>query len=110
MTRYAVLGLLIISLVTAAFARQGVVKTRNGQTYEGDIEEKTDGVIVTSRGIQTRVTTNNIASVDYQKQDPKFQERLDKLDKNDVKGRIKLAREAFDAGQYIFARDVLEQA
>jgi tetratricopeptide (TPR) repeat protein len=112
MTRLAGLGLLVILLVIggSALARQGVLKTRNGQTYEGDIEEKSDGAVITTKGIQTRVPKANIDSITYEKKDPQFQQRLDKLDKNDVNGRVKLAREAFDAGEYIFARDALEQA
>ena len=116
MMRSGVLGvvvgvLLIGGAVGVALAKQGVVKTRNGQSYEGDITEKGDLVIVNNRGIETRINKSNIESVTFPEDfDKQFGQRLAKLEKNDARGRIALAREAFENGRYRLARDVLEEA
>jgi hypothetical protein len=94
------------------FAKPGAVKTREGQTYEGEIEEKdADTVVVNSRGIKTTITRNRIASIDYaQDFEKQFRDRMAKLAPNDAAGRLQLAREAFDARQYALARDAAEAA
>src|SRR6478752_3483373 len=105
-----VVGMLLILASGWALAKQGVVKTRDGQTYEGEITEKSGTIIINRNGIETRVTQNNVASLTYPEDfDKQFGERLAQLDKKDSAGRIKLAREAFDNGRYTLARDVLEE-
>src|SRR5262249_46741413 len=56
--------LLSIALATA-LAKQGVVTTKSGQTYEGDVIERPDGVIIIAKGIQTRVAKDDVATVTY---------------------------------------------
>src|SRR5437763_9710091 len=41
-------------------ARPGVVKTLDGKTLEGEIEEKPDQVLVTMHGIRTAVNRDNV--------------------------------------------------
>src|SRR5690242_9953970 len=90
------LGLMVVLLAACvAFARQGIVKTKNGQTYEGDVAEQSNGsVTVTIKGIQTKVAQADIASVTYPEDyDKQLADKRAKLDKNDVKGRLTLARD-----------------
>ncbi len=112
MTRLGVVGLICCILTASvALARQGVVKTKNGQTYEGDVEEKSDGVIINIKGIQTRIAQVNVASVNYPEDyDKQLADKRAKLEKTDVKGRIALARDAFNNKRYVPARDILEEA
>jgi hypothetical protein len=112
MTRL-VLGLMLCVLTaSAALAKQGVVKTKNGQTYEGDVEEKSDGsVVVTIKGIQTKMARSDVSSVSYPEDyDKQLADKRAKLDKADVKGRIALARDAFNNKRYTECRDILEEA
>src|SRR5437764_6879936 len=47
-------------------ARPGVVKTLDGKTLEGEIEEKPDQVLVTMHGIKTAVNRDNVdGQVEY---------------------------------------------
>jgi hypothetical protein len=112
MTRLGVVGLICCILTASvALAKPGVVKTKNGQTYEGEVEEKPDGVVVTIKGIQTRIAQRDVSSVNYPEDyDKQLAEKRAKLDKTDVKGRIALARDAFNNKRYIPARDILEEA
>src|SRR5262245_17678209 len=95
-----------------SLGKPGVVRTREGQTYDGDVDEKDpDAVVVTVRGIETRIARNRIASINYGSGTATdFSGRLAKLAPNDVQGRLAIAREAFDQKQYTVARDAAEQA
>src|SRR5687767_1647604 len=96
-----------------AFAKPGVVKTRDGQTYSGEIDESNpEQVTVTSSAnIPTAIPRDRVATIEYAEDfEKKFRDRLSKLPPNDVPGRLKLAREAYDNRQYTLARDVAEQA
>ena len=61
MTRSGVLGCLFCAILAAAvssiaLARPGTVKTTDGHSYDGEIDDRNaDFVIVTVRGIETRV-------------------------------------------------------
>jgi hypothetical protein len=93
------------------FAEPAVVKTRDGTSYEGDVEQQGDNVIITIHGVRTVIQKSNVESIqpagDYQKM---FRERIEKLAADDAAGRIALAREAFDRRQYDLSRDTLENA
>jgi hypothetical protein len=96
---------------TVLLAKPGVIVTRDGQRLEGDISARGDDVVVSIRGIETVVPRSNIASINYAEPfEKEFQDRLAKLDAKDVKGRIDLARWAFDQKQYVAARDACEAA
>src|SRR4051794_6799446 len=114
MTRHAgfVLLLAICCSASLAFAKTGVVKTREGQTYEGDIDDHDPQmVVVTVKGIQTRIPKANIASLDYpQAFEQQFHDRMAKLGPQDVPGRLALAREAMSNQQYVLAREAAESA
>src|SRR4051812_40011441 len=97
----------VVSAERVAQARPGVVKTTDGQSYEGEIDDKNaDFVIVNVKGIETRIARDRITSIDASEGfDKEFRDKLNKLDAKDAAGRIALAREAFDARKYTLARD-----
>jgi hypothetical protein len=100
-----------ILLGSALFADQAVVKTRDGETYTGEIQQRSDSVIVTIHGVDTVIPKNNIASIEAAKNyDDEFHDRMLKLSGDDVAGRITLAREAFGKGKYELAREAAESA
>ena len=105
-------GLLYAAAATLVHAKPGVVRTREGQTYDGDVDEKDpDNVVVTVRGIKTTIARTRIASIDYGANFQKeFADRMSKLAPNDVDGRLALAREAFNQKQYALARQAAESA
>src|SRR5215212_2570102 len=104
--------LLVVLLGGTALAKPGIVRTNNGQVYEGEIDEReAASVIIVVKGIQTKIDRGQIASIEYPgDKQAELKAKLAKLDQKDVNGRIALAREAMNAQQYAFARDVLEQA
>src|SRR5438270_13286129 len=55
-------GMLLASVLCA---RPGVVKTRDGQTFQGDITEEQDQLVVDRTGIRTAVPRDTIQSVNY---------------------------------------------
>src|SRR5438132_1990813 len=109
--RWMLGGALTLLATSILLAKPGVVITRDGQRLEGEITEKTDSVVISIRGIETAVPRDNIASLTYSEPfEKQFQDRLAKLDPKDVKGRLELARWAFDQKQYSTARDACEAA
>ena len=112
MKRCCLLGMTVaLAIASVLLAKPGVVITRDGQRLEGEITEKTDSVVVSIRGIETAVPRDNIASLTYSEPfEKQFQDRLAKLDPKDVKGRLELARWAFDQKQYSAARDACDSA
>src|SRR5882724_8671585 len=56
---------LVLFSASAAMAKTGEIKTKDGRTLEGDVTEKTDGVVVTVRGIASTVTRDDIESIRY---------------------------------------------
>ena len=92
--------------------KPGIVRTRDGQTYIGEIDDSgAESVSVTARGISTAVPRDRIASVEYSEDFEKsFRERLGKLPADDVSSRLALAREAYDRRQYFLAREAAAQA
>jgi len=107
------MGLVICGLMAlTCFGKPGVVRMLDGHRVEGDVTEGEETVTVIQRGgIRTVVQRTNIAGIDYTPtvQD-EFQARLKKLAKDDVQGRIELARWAFDRHDYRLARVALDQA
>jgi tetratricopeptide (TPR) repeat protein len=98
-------------VVTIAPAKPGVVVTKDGRKFEGEITEKNDQVIVNIRGVDMTLAREDITSIIYPEAfNKEFEDRLAKLDKNDVAGRIALARWAFDRRQYGKAREALDSA
>lgn len=94
-------------------ARQGVVKTRDGRTLEGDIVEKPEQVEVTLHGIKTAVPRDNLAAdVEYfDNIEARYKDKLAKLPaKPSVKDRLDLARWLFDVKAYDLALKEIAEA
>ena len=103
-----------VSLLAHAATKPGVVKTRSGQTFEGDVEQLPDGslVITAKSGVVSRVARDDIVSFEEQGKSflEQFNQRRAKLDPSDVKGRLDLARFALDHKQYQLALLMVEEA
>lgn len=98
---------------TNIFAKPGVVKTHDGQTYAGEIDASNPEsiTVTTSSGIPTNIPRERVATMEYIEDfEKKFRDRLSKLGPQDIPGRLKLAREAYDKRQYVLAREAAEQA
>jgi hypothetical protein len=107
----AVLLLVVVNLAQLAAGEPGVVVARDGSTYEGDVTETEEEVTITRHGVQTVLPRKDVVSIRYNANyETEFRDRLAKLEANDVKGRIALAREAFDERRYDLARDALHDA
>lgn len=111
MWRWWILCVAVCVLGSALWAKQGVVVLRDGNKMEGDITEKDNMVVVTIRGIQTQIKREDVQSISYiESLDKEYQDRLEKLEPQDVQGRLQLARWAFDNHRYDLARDAVERA
>src|SRR5688572_23351700 len=58
------LGLCAVLWSSAALAKRGVVKTRDGRTLEGEVIERPDQVLVNVKGIVTTLNRDNVASIE----------------------------------------------
>src|SRR5262245_16654987 len=102
---------IVVMLSGALLADRGVVVTKSGETYEGDIHEDDQNVTITIRGIDTVVPRANVASIRYHSDyDVEFRDRLAKVEATDIKGRITLSREAFDRKRYDLALEAINDA
>lgn len=112
--RVGIALILLIAASTAsrpAWGKTGIVTTREGYTYEGDIIEHESSVEVIIRGVRTRIPNRDIETVRYvENTEAEFRDRKSKLLAGDVDGRLKLARWAFDAREYKLAREALDEA
>ena len=99
---------LVVGLASVLLANQGVVKTQDGRTLEGNVDESAGpdaDVTITIHGVTITLPRSDIASIDYPKDvTQEFNEKLAKLERNDVKGRLDLARWALARQQFALAR------
>ena len=101
-------GMLIASVV---LARPGVVKTRDGQLFKGEITEQGDQIIIEVKGIRTRIAQADVRSIMYADSiDQEMRKRLAKLTAYDVRGRIEIAQWLFENKAYDLSHQVLEDA
>jgi len=104
-------GLCSLLLASVCSAQPGIVKTRDGQTFEGEITETADQVIIERKGIKVTVEKSDIRSISYSNSvEQEYQRRLAKLTAYDVRGRLDLAQYAFQNKAYALALDVLNEA
>ena len=98
---------LLASFASIAGARVGVVKTNDGQTYSGDVNENgpdADSIGVTVHGGTLSIPRSNVLRIDYDDQfDASFGKKLAALEPSDLAGRMDLAREALAAGKFDLA-------
>jgi hypothetical protein len=103
-------GLCGLLVASASYAKLGVVKTRDGQTFEGEITESPDQVIIERKGIRTTLERESIRTISYSESiEQEYQKRLAKLSAYDVRGRIELAQWVFQNKAYALALDVLTE-
>lgn len=101
----------VLLLAALLPAKPGVVKTRDGQSYEGDVKENGTTVSVTTRKIPIVIQRADVESIEYLGTfDEQYAQRMAKLDPSDAAGRIAIGRWAFDQGHYPQAREALESA
>jgi hypothetical protein len=101
-------GLLLASVL---WARPGTVRTKDGQTFVGDVSEQGDVIVVDQKGIHTSIIRNNLRAITYSDSiEQDYRKRLAKLTQYDVPGRLELAQWLFENKSYDLARDVLREA
>lgn len=98
--------------ISLAVAAQGVVRMKDGSSYEGEIREENMMVIVKSRhGIELRIKRELVDSIEYHEDtELEFNRRYKALDPQDAAERIKLARFALDNRRPDLARTPLIEA
>lgn len=115
MLRMLVCGIAVLALGTSLLqARPGVVKTKDGTIYEGDVTEKGDTVEIAGvAGKPGAVGLNrgNIEEIVYPDAvADEVRAQLKKMDPKDVALRLKIARLAFAKRAYVAAREALQDA
>ena len=101
--------LLLGLTASAAWAAHGIVLTRNGQTFEGEITEDENIVTVINQGIQSRILRSDVQKIRLTGDPAKeIKTAWDALDAGDVRGRLVLSRRAFQIREYDTARTLAE--
>lgn len=99
-------------VATLGLAAPGVVRLKDGSTLEGDIRQENMMVIVKLRsGVEVRIRQEMVESIQYP-EDPEleFNRRHRDLDRNEVAGRVELARFCLNHRRPDLARTVLIEA
>jgi hypothetical protein len=94
-------------------AKQGIVRTRDGRTIEGDVTEKADQVMVKAKGgIQTTINRDNVAGIDYfENIEQQYEAKRKALPKNPTAGdHLALARWLLDNRAYELSLREIEAA
>jgi len=98
---------------SALMARQGVVKTREGKTLEGDIDEKPDQVTITMHGIKTNIKRDDVVGqVEYfDNIEDRYKAKVAALPKKPTAAdHLNLARWLFDVKSYDLALQEIDEA
>jgi hypothetical protein len=93
-------------------AKPGVVKTREGRTIEGDVDERPDSVVVTVRGIATTIARENVDSIEYKGSiEDQYKDKLAKLPQPPAAAdHLDLARWLLDNKAYTLAMQEVSAA
>src|SRR3954452_6634136 len=114
--RWTAVGLIVGATVlttSVLLAKPGVVKTKTGHTYYGDVNKADDGTVtVTIRGAEKKGPQEEVDSISDQPGDfpADYNPRRQKLDPKDVAGRIELSHFALDNGEYVMAYAEAQEA
>ena len=110
-------GLMALGIGSAAWAAQrGIVKFKDGRPQmEGEIEEKADTVTVNipagDRKIQIEVPREAVASIEYVANlEAEYKGQLAKINKDDPRAHLEVARWAFDRKKWAWAREQVAAA
>jgi hypothetical protein len=108
----AVAALVILFSASLLQARQGVVKTRDGKTLEGDIDEKPDQVVIVMHGIKTTINRDNVGEVEYfDNVEARYKAKVAALPKKPtVADHLNLARWLLDVKSYDLALQEIDEA
>jgi hypothetical protein len=106
----ALVGIAVVTLVASVVAAPGIVRTKNGQLFVGDVIESGDRVTINMGGIDSAIDRGDIVSIEYGTFEQLYEQKLASLPENDAKGRIALARDAFSAKRYLLSARALELA
>lgn len=101
----------VLLAASVLLAKPGIVKTRDGQRFEGDVTENDDVVTVTVRGVAVNINRRNVTDIEYTASlDDQYKFRHERLSPSDVPGRVALARWAFENHRYDLARTAVDEA
>lgn len=107
----AAAALTLLLTGSVLLARPGTVKMKDGKSFDGDITETGNTVFIKTPGGTVSLRKDQVASVQYgEDAKSEFDKRLAELDPQDVAGRVKLARWAFDQKEYDLATDAADAA
>lgn len=103
-------GLTLVFAAGPLWSKPGVVTTKDGASFAGDVRTDEGFVYITNKsGIETKLDRRNVASiVDVANAEEQFTKTLASLAPTDIDGRMKLARSAYDNRQYADARKALD--
>lgn len=88
---------------SSALLDEGVVRTTDGKTLEGDIVERDGKVQVTANGIVTRLDVEDVASIEYGSPEERLRKQHDAVAEGEYEARLAIARQAMN-------RDLLDLA
>jgi len=110
--RWCLAGAMVLLCCSLLPARQGVVRTDDGRTIEGDVADdpNSDTVTVTVGNAQVAVDRSDILSIEYGDNVARqFKQRLAELPSTDIRSRLELGRWALDKKQYALARQAARE-
>lgn len=108
--RFVIALLALFLLSTSLMARQGMVKTKDGNTFDGDVSEDPvkGNVTIIIHGIAYTVKRANVESISYADDvAQQIRTKAGQLPPNDTTDRLALAQYAIDNHAPMAARDVL---
>lgn len=109
--RWWLSGVAVGLFASMLLAKPGIVYTRDGSSFHGDVTEDGQYVTITTHGIATKVNKLNVAKIEYPPSiDEQYAERHQKLAADDVKGRIDLANWASQNQRPDLAVQALQEA
>jgi len=99
-------GLFGLMMGINAQAREAVIETESGQTFEGELISETDQtVVLLISGIETPVQRSNIKSITLKKSGREiFEQRRAGLEDDDLDGRFALAYDMYEMGELDLAK------
>lgn len=95
------------SASSSALLDEGVVRTTDGKTFEGDITEDDEEVQVNANGIITRVPMASVASIEYGSLEERLRKQHDALQESDYEGRLAVARQALGRDLFDLAEEIV---
>ncbi len=110
--RWVAAGLAVCAVSASLWAKPGIVKTRDGTSYQGEVTETEDGkIVIKVHGIDMRVERRDVASIQYIDDEAgDFQKKLAALPARDSKSRLDMAKSAFAQKHYDWARQAAQAA